>query len=241
MMKQKVKISVVIPVHDEQKYIKETLLSLLAQYYAKEKLEVIVVDNESRDSSCEIVREFMHNNPEFGLVLLHEPIKSIGRARDFGFRQAKGEIIATLDADTVVDPKWVSTLTSLFEQYPDKDLIMGSIRLRDYNLPLSFLIEYFTHFYIRSLLSLRRRTWANIGQFAIRRKAYQSTSGFDFSHRVGEIARLVNQIEFGKFMYTRKLKAWTAPRKLRKMGILKVVQYAKLGKNLEGKEIFDIR
>jgi len=235
------KVSIVIPMLDEEKCISNTLLSLIVQDYPKEKFEVIVVDNGCRDNSCEIVQGLMSNNPELNLVLIHEPKKSIGRARAKGFREAKGEIIATLDADTVVDPKWITAMVGLFEQYPDKDIVMGSIRLRDYNLILSLLIEYFTHFYISCLLSLGRKNWANIGQFGIRKEAYKITTGFDFSCRVGEVARLVNQVAFEKFLYTRELKAWTAPRKLRKMGIINVIRYAKLDKNLVGREVIDIR
>ena len=50
-------ISVIVPAHNEQKYISQCLKSLIAQDYSKDRYEIIVVDNDSRDRTQEIVKK----------------------------------------------------------------------------------------------------------------------------------------------------------------------------------------
>ena len=77
-------ISVVVPALNEEKYIGHCLSSLRAQHYPRELYEIIVVDNASTDRTAEIARRF-------GLKVVFEPQRGVGRARHRGAQEARGE------------------------------------------------------------------------------------------------------------------------------------------------------
>jgi glycosyltransferase involved in cell wall biosynthesis len=93
------KVSIIIPAHNEEDSLAETLRHVLALDHSD--FEVIVVDNASSDRTSEIARRFP-------ILLVHEKIKGLLHARECGRRHAKGEIIANIDADCLPDPDWLS-------------------------------------------------------------------------------------------------------------------------------------
>lgn len=96
------KISVIIPIFNEEKVIGACLKSLQQQSY--KEMEVIVVDDGSRDHTSEIVRAF-------GVTLLQQEHLGPGRARNLGAKHAKGEILVFVDADMVFDQDFIKKLT----------------------------------------------------------------------------------------------------------------------------------
>lgn len=91
-------ISVVIPAFNEEAYIKQCLTSLVNQQ-TTEAYEVIVVDNNSTDSTIQIVQKF---NQLLNLKIIHEKVKGRGSARKRAFYETSGKIILSTDADAIV-------------------------------------------------------------------------------------------------------------------------------------------
>ncbi len=87
-------VSIVVTTRNEEKHIASCLESVLRQDYPREKLEIIVVDNDSSDRTKEIASRFTH------LVFDHGPERSA--QRNFGIAQARGRYILYLDADMVL-------------------------------------------------------------------------------------------------------------------------------------------
>ncbi len=100
------KISVVIPCYNEQNNIKSCLKAVLAQ--DKAVYEVIVVNNNSTDDTAKIVGKFK------GVRLINESKQGLISARNKGMNTAKGDIIARIDADTIVSKSWSKTLLLMF-------------------------------------------------------------------------------------------------------------------------------
>jgi len=74
-------------------------------------LEVLVVDNNSRDRTREVVEDFVRMHPgRFRYIF--EQRQGLANARNAGIRQARGEIIVFMDDDVSVDPEWVKVLTA---------------------------------------------------------------------------------------------------------------------------------
>ncbi|CAN5391985.1 hypothetical protein BH10PAT3_BH10PAT3_2220 [soil metagenome] len=92
-------LSLVIPVYNEERYLKACLKAVAKQTVLPD--EVIVVDNNSTDGTAEIARSFPF------VKLLHEPVQGLIAARNRGFNEAKCEIIGRIDADAQVSPDWV--------------------------------------------------------------------------------------------------------------------------------------
>ncbi|MBK1871741.1 glycosyltransferase [Marinobacter sp. 1-3A] len=103
-------ISVIVPAHNEEKYISQCLESLAAQDYPKQKYEVIVVDNNSTDQTSEIA-----NN--FEVKIVQKTSGPVGAVRNAGAKLANGELLAFIDADCVAPADWLSKGANLLNTH----------------------------------------------------------------------------------------------------------------------------
>jgi cellulose synthase/poly-beta-1,6-N-acetylglucosamine synthase-like glycosyltransferase len=101
-------VSVIIPVYNGEKTIRKCIETVLDQDYPKNKYEVLVIDNNSNDSSAEVIKKYP-------VKYLFENIKSSYAARNKGIKNAKGNIFAFIDADCVADKKWLKIGIQGFE------------------------------------------------------------------------------------------------------------------------------
>jgi glycosyltransferase involved in cell wall biosynthesis len=94
-------VSVIVPVYNDCEHIELLLKSLLGQDYPEDLYEIIVVDNNSTDTSREIVQKFP-------VMLLEEAeIQSSYAARNRGIRHARGRILVFIDSDCTADSQWL--------------------------------------------------------------------------------------------------------------------------------------
>lgn len=122
-MRITMKISVVIPAYNEEAYISRCLSSLLEQHVKPD--EIIVVDNNSTDQTVAIAKNFP-------VRIIHETKQGTGHARNRGFNEAKFDIIARTDADTILPPDWIEKIKKAFV---DQKLIALSGPAEFYDLP----------------------------------------------------------------------------------------------------------
>src|SRR5690554_7504849 len=94
-------ISVIVPAHNEDKYISQCLESLSTQDYPKSLYEIIVVDNNSADKTSEIAANF-------NVKILQQSTGPVGAVRNAGASLAKGGLLAFIDADCVAPKDWLS-------------------------------------------------------------------------------------------------------------------------------------
>ena len=106
-------LSVVIPTHDTQELTLACLGSLFRS--AVPGMEVIVVDDASRDGTAEAVRERF----PAAIVLRHEAAERFTRAANAGLGRAQGEILLLLNSDTEVEPGGLAGLIAVFGQEPE--------------------------------------------------------------------------------------------------------------------------
>jgi glycosyltransferase involved in cell wall biosynthesis len=121
-------LSVVIPAYNEENGIKEIVERVLAirvglMEVGIDELELIVVDDGSRDQTAQITEELAKTNDGLRLVR-HPRNKGYGAALKTGFSQAKGELIGFLDADGTYPPEYFPELCKL--ALDGKDLVIGS-------------------------------------------------------------------------------------------------------------------
>ena len=110
-------VSVVVPVYNRERFLRETLESVSALDY--EPFEVIVVDDGSTDGSAAIARSF----PE--VRYLRQENRGPGAARNAGIDVARGEFVAFVDSDDVVLPHKLSAQIGYLVDHPDVTATLG--------------------------------------------------------------------------------------------------------------------
>jgi len=93
-------VSVIIPTKNEEKNLTLCLDALTKIDYPKHLYEIIVVDNGSVDKTIEIAKKY-------GVRIFEEPDKKISGLRNLGANESGGSILAFIDADVIVDDKWL--------------------------------------------------------------------------------------------------------------------------------------
>jgi glycosyltransferase involved in cell wall biosynthesis len=119
-------ISVIICSYNRCERIKDTLDSLLLQEFDKSfEHEIIVVDNNSKDRTKEIVKDYI---PKFHGILRYvfESKQGLSFARNRGIKEAKGQIIAFTDDDCLIDKLWLRNIVNTFLEY-NADCVFGKI------------------------------------------------------------------------------------------------------------------
>lgn len=94
-------LSVIIPVYNAEKYIERCLLSILLQKTFSDLFEIIVVNDGSNDSSCEIIKSIQ--NKYSNIRLFTQKNAGVSAARNFGISKAVGKYIQFLDADDYLE------------------------------------------------------------------------------------------------------------------------------------------
>ena len=113
------KISVVTPCYNMEKYIEGTILSVISQNY--DELEYIIVDGGSTDRSLEIINKYKDRIS----VIISEPDNGMYDAIAKGFAKATGDIMAYINADDTYFPHTFRLVNEIFTKYKEIDWIGG--------------------------------------------------------------------------------------------------------------------
>lgn len=122
-MEQKPLISIVVPVYNSELYLKQSIESIVNQTY--KKLEIILVDDGSTDSSSSICDQFSIKDKR--IKVIHKENGGVSSARNIGMDVASGEWICFVDSDDTVENKFIETMVSKWNE-PNIDLIITSIK-----------------------------------------------------------------------------------------------------------------
>lgn len=119
-------VSVVVPMHNEEANVAGTLEAISLQDYAGD-WELVCVDDRSTDRTAEIVRSWCERDARFRLIQVDPSEPAVPspkkRALARGMDAAKGEILATTDADCLPPRHWITTLAGCFVD--GVDLVQG--------------------------------------------------------------------------------------------------------------------
>lgn len=110
-VQQKPLVTVVVPVYNAEKYLEECLNSIANQTYSN--LEIIVIDDQSTDSSGVIADTFAGNDSRF--TVIHKNNAGPGAARNDGIKLAKGKYLQFVDADDILENDAISNTVVLAE------------------------------------------------------------------------------------------------------------------------------
>jgi len=114
------KVSVIIPVHNVEKYIRQTLDSVVNQTF--KDIEIIIVDNKSTDKTIEIIEEYAKKDDRITIYKNSKNLKQ-GIARNFAVKMARSEYIFFIDGDDYME---LNAIEKLYEKITqtDSDIVM---------------------------------------------------------------------------------------------------------------------
>lgn len=140
--KEKYLFSIVIPVYNAEKYLEETVESVIAQDIGFEKnIQIILVNDGSKDSSAEICQRYADKYPN-NVVYVSQKNAGVSAARNHGMEYIEGKYVNFLDSDDKWEPNAYRMIRNFFdESYEHIDLIAGRMQFfearTDYH-PLDF-------------------------------------------------------------------------------------------------------
>ncbi len=215
------KLVFVIPAYNEEALIGRCLESVQREIRMYRcETEVLVVNNGSTDRTGAIASSFP------GVQVIDEPVKGLVQARNAGFMASTAELVANIDADTIVPPGWMTTVLQCFEA--DKDLVAlsGPFIYYDLSRPKRSLVKAFYYggflIYLFNRHVLRVGSMIQGGNYVIRRSAWCEVGGYDrtipFYGEDTDVARRLTRI--GAVRWTFALPMYASGRRLKVEGML---------------------
>lgn len=116
-------ISAVICTHNRAGRLSVALQSLLSQSLDSNEYEILVVDNASTDQTRSVVKQVGLGRVRY----LYEPELGLSRARNTGYRHARGRYIAYLDDDAEADPGWLAAIVAVFSRQEKAGCVTGKV------------------------------------------------------------------------------------------------------------------
>ncbi|OAB56676.1 glycosyltransferase [Leptolyngbya valderiana BDU 20041] len=164
-------VSVIVPIYNGERDVPELISCLQGQTYPREKVEYLLVDNNSGDRTFELLKNIARER-EFPLrPLSQNEIQSSYAARNTGIRAARHTLLAFTDADCRPEPTWLENLVKPFQK-SEVGLVAGEVKALP---PETFLERYAERHKILSQTYTLEHPFCPYGQtanLAVRREAF---------------------------------------------------------------------
>lgn len=124
------KVSVIVPIYNGEQDLPDLIDCLAVQTYPRDRIEYLLIDNNSSDRTYDSLLETAQKWQNQGLkfkVLSENKIQSSYAARNCGIKQATGEILVFTDADCRPSPDWIAQIISSFRD-PHTGIVVGELK-----------------------------------------------------------------------------------------------------------------
>lgn len=200
------KVTVVVPAHNEAVALPACLQALSGQETSHE-FEVIVVDNASTDDTVRVAKRWAR---QLDLKIIHEPALGRGSARKRGFAAAESDIVLSTDADSIVPTNWIEEMVKALVSHPSVVAVSGSSYIADGTVITNWTMKIGMPFSLRLYRLLVGHYMLTGANFAIRREIYVAAGGFDAAQDMLDDVDLAFRVSrLGKIMYLRQPKVLT--------------------------------
>jgi cellulose synthase/poly-beta-1,6-N-acetylglucosamine synthase-like glycosyltransferase len=216
-------LAFVIPAYNEQALIGKCVESVLAEIKRSGRtgIDVVVVNNNSTDRTAEVAGAYE------GVRVVDEKQKGLVSARDGGFKATTAELVANIDADTMVPPGWLDVVFAEFEKDDKLVCLSGPYVYYDLSAWNRFLISTFYGLtkliYWLNRYVLRVGSVVQGGNFVFRRDAWIKAGGYNreikFYGEDTDVAVRLSKVGKVKFIF--KLKMLTSGRRLAEEGVVR--------------------
>lgn len=234
MPKKLYNVSVVIPAYNEQAALEKTVDSVVALDYPKNKLEIVIVDDGSKDATPEIGKmlEKKYSNVKY----YRKKNGGKGSALNYGIAKSNGEIVVSFDADSMIVP---GALQEMLPYFQDEKVMCVTPIIKVWK-PKGILqrmqaIEYDLGIFLRKAFSMTNAIHVTPGPFsAYRKEFFEKYGGYD-EHNITEDMEIAMRIQSLHYRIENAPKAIAytiAPRKLIPLTIQRRRWYFGMVKNL---------
>lgn len=110
-------VSIIIPTFNEEKFIERCVNSVLAQSYPCQQMDIMIVDGESTDKTCELVQTLSTAHPNIRLI--NNPKRIQSAAFNIGVQASDAPYIIRLDAHATYDKHYIERCIALLESHPE--------------------------------------------------------------------------------------------------------------------------
>jgi len=124
----KKKVSIVIPVYNAEKYLNRCLDSIVNQTYTN--LEIILINDGSRDKSLEICNEYQRKDSRFKVITKENG--GVSSARNLGIKESTGDVLTFIDSDDWIKSDYIEKSIKFFDRY-NCDLLKTNYSVIDEN------------------------------------------------------------------------------------------------------------
>lgn len=217
-------LSIIIPAYNSAKTLPRLLDSIFASNFSD--FEVILVDDGSTDETKKVVKDY-------GLRYFFIKNSGPARARDFGSRKAKGEILVFFDSDVIVFPHTLKRIKKIFankdvkavtgfwdKKQKTKDFFPRYKALREWVYWMKEDIGKYNYLFSTRVAAIRKKVYWEVGGFVGEGKGIDELEDVEFSYRLTKKYPIVFDPKvmvhhefdtFGKFMkkYFRRSFKWT--------------------------------
>ena len=179
-------ISVIVAMRNEKTNIGNLLRTLSQQSYPINNFEVIVVDDQSEDGSKQEAEAWLDRLPVLKILSLGEEKKGKKAALGLGIERARGEVIATTDADCLVPTEWLANINRSFH-LEEINMCIGAVALQNEDKFFSKLqsVEFVSVMATGiSLAKLTKPTMCNGANLSFRKKAFEEVGGYSGNEHI---------------------------------------------------------
>jgi len=154
-------ITIGVPAYNEEKTIEKTVDSIVKADYPKEKVEIIIVNDGSKDNTVSVVKQIIQKYPSYDIKLVNKKNGGKASANNTALRKAKGELFAVVDADSRIEKNCIKLLVRHFEN----EKVGAAISRIKVDKPKTLLERMQRFEYIMS--NMIRKLMSNIGTLAL--------------------------------------------------------------------------
>ncbi len=185
------KVSIIIPARNEEDNIANCLDDLLQQNYPKHLMEAIIIDDNSSDKTCSIIKEFQEQNPSLNinLITLKDDQKTTAykkRTVAEGIKEATGTLMITTDADCRYGKNWVYTIVAFYEKNHPK-FISAPVCFKDEKIIFQRIqtLEFISLIEIgAAAINIRKPNMCNGANIAFEKSAYMEVNGYEITEHI---------------------------------------------------------
>lgn len=208
------KITLAIPAFNEEKFIGPCIRSALD--IAPENLEeILVINNASTDKTAEVAASFAK------VRVVNEPKKGLTKARQRALTEAKGELLAFVDADSLLPKNWFKVLNREFLKDPELVCLSGPYVYYDSSRLSQWCVRWLYWGMLAKVIYFFTKYMATGGNFVAKKSALEKIGGFDtsivFYGEDTDIARRLHEV--GKVKFENDFFMRTSARRFAKEGV----------------------